>query len=97
MHILIYSLIRSRVESFIIHHTFILTVPHHSSSISSKFESTMSCAVGNVFIAMAGGLLGPSSKRRKSLYVARPMPIMPNRVARGSSSSLEQQQGPGQL
>lgn len=45
----------------------------------------MSCAIGNVFIAMAGGLLD-RSKRRKSIYVARP--VMPNRMARDSNASL---------
>jgi hypothetical protein len=59
---------------------------------------TMSCAIGNVFIAMAGGLLD-RSKRRKSIYVARPLAVMPNRVARDSNTSLsiqDQQQAFGQ-
>ncbi|KAF2828146.1 hypothetical protein CC86DRAFT_289254 [Ophiobolus disseminans] len=47
----------------------------------------MSCAVGNMFIAITGGLLD-RSKRRKSLYIARPVAVTPSRVARDSTSSL---------
>jgi len=55
---------------------------------SNPLSFTMSCAVGNMFIAITGGLLD-RSKRRKSLYIARPMAIMPNRVASDSTPSLD--------
>ncbi|KAH8708459.1 hypothetical protein GQ44DRAFT_628094 [Phaeosphaeriaceae sp. PMI808] len=47
----------------------------------------MSCALGNMFIAVVGGLVDRSS-RRKSLSVTKPMALKSSRVFKELSSSL---------
>ncbi|KAH7081079.1 hypothetical protein FB567DRAFT_448444 [Paraphoma chrysanthemicola] len=49
----------------------------------------MSCAIGNTFIAITGGLLD-RSKRRRSLYVSRPIVFTSSRVAKDLQSLLRQ-------
>lgn len=60
----------------------------HFHHIRPYTSDKMSCAIGNMFIAVAGGLLDRSS-RRKSIYVARPVATAPKNISKSMGYALQ--------